>query len=358
MADNVTLHQWDEQSAFTTRSWFVKNVDGASPRSPIRKIENNIPLFTFELISIVIGLPLNLNVVWTILRHKVLPRHIFVLGIVFSSLTAFAKSTIEVIHYFVPSNITCYAYVSLMGLPDSFLLMATFLSLIDRYIALQHPLWHLSKVTCKMAVCAIIIGFILVTGICRFVYFAQIVPFQCSTPILERQISSSVLMVLFILCLIARVAVYLQTRKNLRQNELEIGGGRWTAFSCTTSLCCCAFFQQNHPPNDSPAVADGDVGNNAPDRHIFRLELEHPRLSEETVNRLEMEATKVLVAGVTSLLVLSFPLVAFSLTMFSCRMLFDSGGYCNRFVWLGGYVHQFAQVHGIYNSIVYMAWYK
>ena len=80
-----------------------------------------------------------------------------------------------------------------------------------------------------------------------------------------------------------------------------------------------------------------------------------PRLSKNAIDRLEMEAAKVLVLGVTSLLLISLPLIAYLLGMTICNKW--SNIYCNdTYGWLSPYLKQFGQVHGVYHPIIYMAW--
>ena len=66
----------------------------------------------------------------------------------------------------------------------------------------------------------------------------------------------------------------------------------------------------------------------------------------------------MLALGVTSLLLISFPLVAFLAGMAICNSWFNSNAdYCNKtFGWLSPYLKQFGQFHGVYHPIIYMAW--
>ena len=343
MEFNIAISiEWEQQlqqsTTTVTPQWVAKTIDGAV-RAPM---ENNVYMIVFKILCIIIGLPLNLSMMWTIITRKSLhcsPRNIFVLGISFSSLAAFVQPLIEVIHFFAPSKLICQMYTSIMSLPDIFLLMNIFLSLIDRYIALEYPLWHRSKLTVKMAIGVIAAGFLVAIGLCRFVYIAQLIPLECKIVLYERTIMAWILIVLFVLCLVARVTVYFQTKRILRQSDL-------LAPEADHSVGCFEL---------SFLLKKGAARTSVIGPPTIQIQLEHPRLSEETIFRLEWDATKVLVAGVTSLIVLSFPFVAFLLAMFICRTWFDALGYCNRFVWLGGYFKQFAQVHGIYHPIVFMA---
>ena len=346
MESNTT--EWEQlQSSVTTFStlWGAKTLgQGVTNRIPV---ENNVYIISFEIFCFVIGLPLNLNMVWSIVTRETLncsPRNMFVLGISVSSLAAFIQPMIEVIHFFAPSDLTCRVYAAVLSLPDCFLLMNIFLSLIDRYVALEYPLWHHSKMTVKMGVGVIIACFFLIIGLCKFVYIAQLVPLECKIVIIERMIMSWTLIVLFFLCLATRVMVYFQTKRILRKNYLLAVhvAPKKQANCCYSWLLKMCRHQNNRNLNDGPV----------------QVQTEHPQLSEEAISRLEWDATKVLAFGVTSLLVLSFPLVAFFLFMFICRTWFDATGLCNRFSWLGGYFKQFAQVHGIYHPIMYMAWNK
>lgn len=125
----------------------------------------------------------------------------------------------------------------------------------------------------------------------------------------------------FFLCITARIAVYLQTRRILYDSR------PW---------------EQDGPADEDHHRA-ARVGLGA-------------RLSNRTVLRMEMEATKTLVVGVTSMIVLQCPLMIFVLLMSLCRAWYPAGNYCSRYSWLSSYLYWLTQLYGIHHPAVYLAW--
>ena len=326
---------------------------------PMLTSEKNVSIIVFEIVCFLIGLPLNVSFICAILKRKTLhssPRNIFVLGIAASSLSVFVQPTIEEIHYFSPSDVTCRAYLAVMGLPDCFLLINIFFSLVDRYVAFQYPLSHQSKMTVKLAVCTVVTGFLVTIGTCRFVYFAQLIPFECRISFRERSVTTWYLILLFLLSLAARVTVHLQTKRIL-MNQADPSAVVIYSRTEREFGCFWRFGQYKASSSSSLHQPIPEEGANQQRRNL-EIQFDHQSASPETLHQLELKANKVLIAGVTSLLFFSFPLVAFMFSMFTCRTWFASFGYCNRISRIGGYVKQFTQLHAIYHPISYMAWNK
>jgi hypothetical protein len=113
-------------------------------------------LIVSKLISCSVGIPLNLSVVIAVTRHRQLrnrPRNIFLLGISFSYLTFFVPAIIELIDWKLSSiESVCQANVAvIIGPPHALLLLNMSLALIDRYVAINHPVWYREKMTVSLA---------------------------------------------------------------------------------------------------------------------------------------------------------------------------------------------------------------
>ena len=134
-------------------------------------------LVVFEIVCCIVGIPLNLKVSFSILRSRRKyrrPRNILLLAVIFTNFSSFARSIIDICYHFWPAESTCKAYVSIAVLPDAFILMASFLSLVDRYMSISRPLWHGTKVTVPLVIFVIAFGFAIQTAILKiYVYRAN-----------------------------------------------------------------------------------------------------------------------------------------------------------------------------------------
>ena len=297
-------------------------------------LDSSLGLIIFELVCCVFGIPLNMTITSSILRSMWIsckPRNVFQLGIILSNFCSFVRSIIDIFYFFSPSELTCKTFIAFSILPDAFLLFQSFLSLVDRFVAIRFPLWHRAKVTVPLAILLVSFGFVLQIGTIKFMYIAQLVPITSRLRTFERTVNLFSMLVPFVLCFAARVTVYIQTKKILADN--------------------CAF---SSVEESVQVVACSEY--NLSTRTANQIHL-GPRLTQKTINRLEIRANKVLAIGVTSLLLISFPLVAVQTLMTICSQWFNRANYCSyTFGWTFPYLKQFGQIHGVYHPIIYMAW--
>ena len=314
--------------------------DGSNSSNVVQgAISTAFHLVVFEIVCCIAGIPLNVKVSFSILRSRRKcrrPRNILLLAVLFTNFSSFARSIIDICYHFWPADSTCKAYVAFSVLPDAFLLMASFFSLMDRYLAISCPLWHRDKVTVPLVISVVAFGFVIQTAILKFMYIGQMLPLSSQVIPLVGTVNFWSLVVPFFLCLAARITVYIQTNRILTEHD-------GIADSNATQVVIYSTGRTNRPSRNRTTV---------------RIQL-GPRLSQRTKNRLEAEATKVLVIGVTSLLLISFPLVVFLFGITICHNWFNNVDYCrDTFGWLVPYLKQFGQVHGVYHPIIHMVWNK
>ena len=75
-------------------------------------------------------------------------------------------------------------------------------------------------------------------------------------------------------------------------------------------------------------------------------------ISDSTINRLEAEATTTLIASVTSLSLVSGPIILFTFVTFVCRIYFENQ-VCSSISWLAPYVKGLVLLHVVHHPIVY-----
>lgn len=154
----------------------------------------------------------------------------------------------------------------------------------------------------------------------KFVYIFGLVPLKCGTNTWERQILGWNTFILFALCLVGRVAIFLQTRKLLRNSTVD-------------------------------RTVDTQLGKPAKPSEMRR------NTSELRTRQMEMEAIKSLATGVTSLILLSCPAMIFITSMNICRC-FSTVQRCSQYAWLAIFVRNLYQLYGIYHPVLYLGWNK
>jgi dopamine receptor D1 len=75
-------------------------------------------------------------------------------------------------------------------------------------------------------------------------------------------------------------------------------------------------------------------------------------VDRDSLSQMEIEATRSLLIGVTSLVVTVCPIIILHLTFLACRMIgkFD----CNSLTWLAAYVKELGLIHAIYNPLIFL----
>ncbi len=103
----------------------------------------NVYLASFQLVIAMIGIPLNVILASVVLSE---PRNIFLLGVIFSSLSGFVLSFKDVTYVFFSSvqkdTEFCEAYMVLSGIPPTPMLSSTFISILDRQIGIRE-IWKI-----------------------------------------------------------------------------------------------------------------------------------------------------------------------------------------------------------------------
>lgn len=317
----------------------------------IRAITIDFPLLLLKILLCSVGVPLNTAaIILTLCRqcvNKIRPRNVFLLASFFSNLTIFIPSLLEIAYYFFPSvDLICTAFVATAGLSELCILQSTLLSLIDRYLTIQCPLWHWNKFTAPWATFWIILSFILGVLVIKFVYIFGIYQLGCHIHFVSNRILGISIGILFVLCLIGRVIVFIQTRTLLR--------------NATAHHQADGEMVELHDLNG----ADGQqrFGDNTNDKNIDLplvgvVRHQTARMDAESLRRLEGGATKTMVAGVTSLFLFTFPRLAFYLIINICKA--NSLDRCSRnLVPTIPYFKQLGLLYAIYHPIIHMYWNK
>ena len=314
------------------------------------EVQNPIDLDTFTVAKVLcsfVGIPLNALIAVTIISQRHLrnkPRNIFLLGIILSNLSASLPVTIELAYWTSPSEFLCQAYVAVVGLPYAVLLLNMLLALTDKCVAIKFPLWHREKVTVRLVVGVLLLSSALVTFILKFIHIVGLAPIRCEILIVRVQVFVGTAAILFVSCVIANFIVYRQTRAVLQNTRVLSGRGDEPGNSNQQQQIFENNLSRTEPPVELRTFTIINVNpSSSMTAHV----------SSENLRKLEMEATRTLLAGVTSLFVFTFPPIIFFLALFTCRLI-NNDVECTSVTWLSPYFNIMAMSHSAYIPLIWL----
>ena len=189
-------------------------------------IERNAIFIIVELILSIVGILMNIFIACIIIFSKPLrtkPRNVFLLGLILSNLSAFVPVCMEFAYFISPNHKLCQMYVAIVGLPYVLFLTNLLLALIDRYVAIVHPLWHMDKVTFRFAFFSQLGASIFISVIYKFAYIAQFIPLNCEMQLIQFRIVGVISLILFSSCIVAQTIVYRRTKEIIKNNKKRRG---------------------------------------------------------------------------------------------------------------------------------------
>jgi dopamine receptor D1 len=288
-------------------------------------IKIGIASFIIKIVSCSIGIPLNVSVAVTITRFRRLhrkPRNFFLLGIVLSYLSFFIVPTIELIYWGIYSDESlCHAYVAVTVVPQGLLLMNMLLALIDRYFAVNYPLLHREIMTVRFASIVMILSSILIVFFLKFNYIVGLDILRCEISLLHVKMASICFLVLFVACMALNIVIYRQTKILLRESRMV-----------------------EATPDDSLSVVQQFSSTVTP----MAIHVGRKKLSE-----MEIEATRTLIIGMTSLCIMPCLNVIFVATFFACRLVFGQSA-CSNFSEMWPFAKDMCLFPAIYGPVIFL----
>lgn len=327
--------------------------------------DKHVPLFVDHFLSIshlicaLIGFPLNVLIVAFIATRRRLhqPRNILWLGIILSNLFILTNQVIELYTFFSASSPTgCKIRTWLAGLPYVTLLMNQLLALIDRYLSISRSVWYRQSVTIRWIAAIQFCCFALICLLVKGHYVFGVIPFNCKViPPLDRTVFFSFVLAFFLLCVAGQVMLYVKTKTYLVIGMANDSGDTMAQRASDIALSVI----------QSRRVQDGDTelttvvpSTEQTRKHYF------VRIGNQTVSRLELEATRNVTIGVSSLCLFAFPWLVCSALMLTCldnhlgqmssetSLAFET---CSNYGWAASYARELFVFHSIYHSVFYVA---
>jgi hypothetical protein len=321
--------------------------------NPIDLDDNFLIVTKFVCCSI--GIPLNVTIAFTIIHRRRLhrkPRNIFLLGIIFSYLTFFLPSVIKLIYWgLYPVESVCHGYVAVVGVPQGLVLLNMILALIDRYLAINRPLLHRDKMTVRLATITVIVSSLFVILLLKFLFLARIIaPLRCEVCLLHVKIVLIILSVLSVACTVMNFIVYQQTKALLAESR------RLT--SATTNKTIDNDVQAEwvelaitgiESQNFRASSGSGSLNDHSSQVKSMSIHVDKTRISQ-----IELEATRTLITGVTSLIVTALPPTIFVSVFLGCQLVLG-GMECSSLNWLSPYMIELGLIHAVYNPLIFIA---
>jgi hypothetical protein len=323
----------------------TQNVDIFNP------VEIDFILTVAHFLCCSIGIPLNVSIVVTIVRLRRLyrkPRNIFLLGIIFSNLSFFVPAIIKLIYWgLYPIEFVCQIYVALVGVPQGLLSLNMLLALIDRYLAISHPLYHREKMTVRLACGLVPLSSSLVVFLLKFVYILGVGTLRCEVWLFHTKIVLIILTVVFASCIALNVIVYRRTRNHLSESQ------------CFASLTNDA--DNSHQIQTVETINLGNVTERNESRAtaVVQNDGTYPiirpmsiHVSRQKLCQMEMEAAHTLVVGVTSVIITSLPPTIFVSIFLVCR--FVSQSECSHLNWLAPYMIELGLIKIVTSPLIFI----
>ena len=299
-----------------------------------------LPIFNISCVTI--GLPLNLLIAGLIVTQERLhkPRHIFWLGVILSAIFAQLVSLNELFAFkiFLDYHPACVAFHLLVGIPYANVLLSVLFCLLDRYVAITYPIWHKKEMKIKWIVTAQLFGLILISILFKVSYFVDdsLSKISCredKEP--HGKIVIFTLMTLALLCLVAQVVIYLETKKHfIRQRLVQ-----------------CPNLPRNVDLDQAVEIIE-DISINVPqitDRKHSNIVV---HVNRQTIVKLEREAAWTFALGVMSLVLISSPVFLAPLGILFCSQFY---GDCTSSTWIIPYFRELILVHTVYKPVVFIS---
>ncbi len=301
----------------------------------------DLSLLVLKIISCVLGIFLNMTAILVVLMKQDLnitrkPRDVFVLATLFSNLLMCIPALLEIVYFYYPTNeLICLFFVATSGLPEVFISQSNFLSLLDRFLDIQYPLWYSNKITIPWSILWTAVSFVVAIFVNKFPYIFQLVELDCHIHFVSNRIPLISSGIFFVLCVIFRVIIFLKTRNLIKGNKALPAAGEFK-------------FDEN---------LEGDQKVIDPHKGQFKrkntiIELHQTKMDEDTLLRLEDEATRTAITGVTILLVFTFPRLVLPFVLAICKKYYKE---YYRFVRLFvPYFKQLGPVNAVCHPIIYL----
>jgi cell division protein FtsL len=218
-------------------------------------------------------------------------------------------------------------------------------------MAINHPLLHRDKMNVRSAAVLIVIGSLVVVFLLKFIFIVHIIaPLRCEVCLVHVKLVLIVLSVLSLACTILNFIVYRQTKDLLAESRrltLETNNVM-TENDEDVEWIELSTIGNESRINHRASSASGSLADHSTQiRTIMSIHVNKKKLSQ-----IELEATRTLITGVTSLVVMALPPTIFVSIFLGCQLFF--GADCSNLNWLSPYMIELGLIHAVYNPLIFI----
>ena len=339
----------DEGNSMTNNS---SRGSGIISKNPLEMDAYN---FWFHCGCCAVGLPLNFYIAFGLCdRKKKLyekPRNILLLSLVVCNILTLLMAIDEIVYYFWPDESVCRLFVTVIELPYILFFFNLLLSLVDRYVAMARPVWHHSNVTVPFVSFWLVVLNASLALAVNWVYVTGAAELRCQIEMSQAKTLDATLLVLCVSCIVFTVVDYVETR-----TLLPIAPHRQS--SCNSATIAVPTLSSSVLHRDG----DGAMAHhfNPPPPVVNEPTAAAPEatatmgvhMNVGTLQRMETEATRTLMAGIIALVLLPCPLLIFTFTHLICMLLHPQGDQCDDIIWLAPYFKELVTLHALIHPIV------
>lgn len=322
---------------------------------------------TCHVLLVTAGVPLNLIIACVIMAFRRLhnkPRIILWLGVTYCNLLTLFTILVELLAYHMENRSVCLIFVSITGIAYTCLLFTLFLALLDRYVAIVHPLWHREKITVQRVIIGQIFGFFSLVLIIKFPFIVQLIPLNCDMSMVHGKIIAVTNMVLLLMCLVAQIVVYHKTRQYFPRkkdgNEASVSfvqianRHRQDLPMYSTNISPSELPHQGHQIAKELTIVATSSSSGCDRPPVDQAASSGYLMKRHGGNRrMEVEATWSLLAGVFSLLLFTFPTLLMGFIEWGCRLVYDEE-QCSTIGVMTFRARELLLGHLVYNPVMYM----
>jgi len=263
------------------------------------------------------------------------PRILMWIGIGFSNIFFLLYNILEPIGYFYTTEAEdfCRIHFFLVGFPGAAFLMYNFLSLVDRYLSIFHPVWYRRCVTVRLVLGIQLAAFVVLFFLMKSHYIFGLIKVECNVvhP-LDRTFYIVFIVCFLILCSTGQLTIYIMIKKHLVQPTItnqEDNINR--VHNTTTNSGVKATSERIILPGDyirsstdcneiiSPEQAVRVLGQRVDSSNVTKKDLHFVRIKYQIVSRLELEATRNVVLSIGIFLLFSSPWIISSVLAHLCN---------------------------------------
>jgi hypothetical protein len=195
--------------------------------------------------------------------------------------------------------------------------------------------------TVRLASAIVLLSSTFIVFLLKFIYIFDLVPLRCEVWLIHVKIVLIILTVMFASSIALNVIVYRQTKNHLSESQ------------CYAPSTNDDFQIQNVIFDVENVVIDSVNGSAVPaGDYSIPMTPMSIHVNREKLDQMEIEATRTLIIGVTSLTVTALPPTIFVSIFLACRLMSQSN--CSQMNWMAPYMIELGLVNIVCSPLIFL----